>query len=64
MSSKKDSCPATGCGGDVVTSTLGKIGVTRSMMITLALIPFTWDGVVWCGQALQSLWGLVTNAVN
>ena len=31
---------------------------------TLALVPFSWDGVVWVGQALQSLWGLVTNAVN
>jgi hypothetical protein len=34
------------------------------MLITLALVPFSWDGVVWVGQALQSLWGLVTNAVN
>ena len=22
------------------------------------------ESVVWCGQALQSLWGLVTTAVN
>ena len=56
-------CPVTGC-NDVVSRTLCKVGVTRSMMITLALVPFAWDGVVWCGQALQSLWGLVTNAVN
>jgi len=52
------------CGNDVVTSTLGKIGICRSMLITLALVPFAWDGVVWVGQALQSIWGLVTNAVN
>ena len=65
MSTKKtDSCPVMGCGGDVVTKALGKIGVNRSMMITLALVPFAWRGVVWCGQAIQSLWGLVTNAVN
>ena len=63
MSTKKD-CPATGCGNDVVTRGLGKIGVCRSMLITLALVPFAWEGVVWVGQALQSIWGLVTNAVN
>ena len=63
MSTNKNSCDTT-CGSDVVTNTLGKIGVCRSMLITLALVPFAWDGVVWVGQALQSLWGLVTNAVN
>ena len=52
------------CGNDVVTRSLGKIGICRSMLITLALVPFAWDGVVWVGQALQSIWGLVTNAVN
>ena len=62
MSTKKE-CPTT-CGDDVVTKALGKIGVSRSCLITLALVPFAWDGVVWVGQALQSLWGLVTNAVN
>ena len=59
-----DECPATSCGSDVVTRSLGKIGVCRSMLITLALVPFAWEGVVWVGQALQSIWGLVTNAVN
>ena len=49
MSTKKtDSCPVMGCGGDVVTKALGKIGVNRSMMITLALVPFAWRGVVEC----------------
>ena len=59
-----EQCPADKCGSDVVTKALGKIGVCRSMLITLALVPFAWDGVVWVGQALQSVWGLVTNAVN
>ena len=58
----KSNC-GTEC-NDVVTNTLNKVGVCRSMLITLALVPFSWDGVVWVGQALQSLWGLVTNAVN
>ena len=60
--SKVSTC-STGC-DDVVTSTLKKVGICRSMLITLALIPYSWAGVVWVGQALQSLWGLVTNAVN
>ncbi len=64
MANSKGECPATQCGSDVVTKALGKVGICRSMLITLALVPFAWDGVVWCGQALQSLWGLVTNAVN
>ena len=56
-------CPWGGC-DDVVSKTLCRIGVTRSMLWTLALVPFAWNGVVWVGQALQSLWGLVTNAVG
>ena len=52
------------CGTDDVTRALGKVGVCRSMLITLALLPFAWDGVVWCGHAINSLWGLVTNAVG
>ena len=63
MSTKSKDCPAT-CGSDVVTRALTKVGVCRSMLITLALVPFAWDGVVWCGQAINSLWGLVTNAVG
>lgn len=55
---------STECGTDVVTKTLAKVGVCRSMMITLALVPFAWDGVVWCGHAVNSLWGLITSAVN
>ena len=62
MTNKND-CSMTGC-SDVVSKTFCKVGVTRSMMITLALVPFAWDGVVWVGQAIQSLWSLVTNAVG
>ena len=59
-----NNCPATGCGQDCLTKFLGRIGFCRSTLVTLALVPFAWDGVVWVGQALQSVWGLVTNAVN
>ncbi len=61
--STKSNCPVT-CGDDVITRGLSKIGVCRSMLITLALVPFAWEGVVWVGQAIESLWGLVTQAVN
>jgi len=59
----KTECSVTGC-DDVVSHTLCRVGINRSMLITLALVPFAWDGVVWVGQALESLWGLVTSAVN
>jgi len=61
--SKSENCPVS-CSNDVVSKTLGRVGITRSMLITLALVPFAWEGVVWCGQAVESLWGLVTNAVG
>jgi hypothetical protein len=60
MANKEVCCSSS----DVVSTTLGRIGVSRSMLITLALIPFAWDGIVWCGQAVNSLWALVTNAVG
>ena len=63
MANTKD-CPVVGCGNDVVTNTLRKVGVGRSMMITLALLPFAWNGVVWVADALQSLWTAATSAVG
>ena len=47
------------CGADVVTNALGKVGVCRSMLITLALLPFAWNGVTWVGGAIRELWGLI-----
>ncbi len=64
MSTKKDSCPVVGCGGDAVTNTLCKVGINRSMLITLALLPFAWNGVVWVAEAVQSLWTAATTAVG
>lgn len=55
MANEKSCCE----GSDVVTNALGKIGVNRSMMITLALLPFAWDGVTWLTDAVRSLWDLV-----
>ena len=56
-------CP-TQCGTDIVTKTLTKVGVCRSMLITLALLPYAWNGVVWVADAVQSLWNAATNAVG
>ena len=61
MSTKENCCTSA---NDVVANTLGRVGINRSLLITLALVPFAWEGVVWVGQALESLWGLVTQAVN
>ena len=47
------------CGTDVVTNALGKVGVCRSMLITLALLPFAWNGVTWVGGAVRELWELI-----
>ena len=55
MTNSKESC----CTGDVVSSTLGKVGVNRSMLITLALLPFAWNGVTWVGGAVRELWELI-----
>jgi len=60
----KEKCPVVGCETDVVTKTLRKVGVCRSMMITLALLPFSWNGVVWVADALHSLWTAATSAVG
>ena len=46
-------------GTDVVTNALGKVGVCRSMLITLALVPYAWNGVTWVGGAVRELWGLI-----
>ena len=62
MASTNEKCPYSGC-EDVVSRALCKIGIRRSMLITLALVPFAWDGVVWCATAVESLWSLATNAV-
>jgi len=51
------------CSGanDVVASTLGKVGINRSLLITLALLPFAWEGVNWVAGAVRELWNLVAS---
>jgi len=55
MANEKSCCDSS----DVVTNVLGKVGVNRSMMITLALLPFAWNGVTWLTSAVKSLWDLI-----
>ena len=58
-----DKCCSVGK-DDCITRTLGKVGINRSMLITLALVPFAWDGVMWFGHAVQALWTAATTAVG
>ena len=51
-------CPVTGGGCDCVSKVLCKIGVCRSTLVTLALVPFAWDGVLWFADAGRSLFDL------
>ncbi len=55
--SKSDNC----CQNDMMSNMMCKFGVNRSMLITLALIPFAWDGVTWVAGAVRSLWNLVAS---
>ena len=47
-------------GTDVVTNTIGRVGVNRSMLVTLALLPYAWEGVAWLADAVRSLWDLIS----
>ena len=58
MASKE--CPMGGC-DDVVSKTLCRVGITRSMLVTLALVPFAWEGVNWVAGAVRELWGLIAS---
>jgi len=57
MTNSKESC----CTGDVVSSTLDRVGINRSMLITLALLPFAWEGVNWVAGAVRELWNLIAS---
>lgn len=62
MDKVKNSCPVTG-GCDKLSCLLSKIGITRSLMITLALLPFAWQGVNFVAEALTAAWHILTTAV-
>ncbi len=58
------SCPVTGGGCDKVSCLLSKVGVNRSLLITLTLIPFAWKGVALCASGIASVWHVLTDAVG
>lgn len=60
MSKTTGDCPVAGCGKDVVGNWLGKVGINRSLLVTLALVPFAWDGVLWFRDAVATIWDSVT----
>ena len=64
MANSDKCCGSLGEGNDVVTRNLSKVGISRCMLITLALLPYSWSGVVWVGHALQDLWHAATTAVG
>ena len=53
----KENC----CASDIVDTTLHRVGITRSLLITLALLPFAWDGVNWVAGACRELWNLIAS---
>ena len=53
-------CPVTGCGQDFLTRTLNRVHVLRSLLVTLALVPFAWDGVLSFRDAFQWVWDSVS----
>ncbi len=53
-------CPVTGCGRDFLTRALNRVHVSRSLLVTLALVPFAWDGVLWFRDAFQWVWDSVS----
>ena len=50
-------CPVSG-GCDFVSKALCRVGIKRSLLVTLALVPFAWDGVLWVADAIRSLFDL------
>jgi len=60
MSKNTGDCPVNGCGKDILGKWLGKIGINRSMLVTLALVPFAWEGVLWFRDAIATVWDAVT----
>ena len=50
-------CPVSG-GCDCVSKALCRVCIKRSMLVTLALVPFAWDGVLWVADAISSLYDL------
>ena len=59
MAKNPNECPVTG-GCDCVSRVLCRCGINRSLLITLALVPYAWNGVLWFADAIRSLFDLAS----
>jgi hypothetical protein len=50
--------------GDFLSNFLGRLGVNRSLLWTLTLLPFAWGGVVWAADAVRDIWTTVSSSVG
>ena len=59
MSTKTDSscCNQTDC----FSTLLGKVGVNRSLLVTLALVPFSFNGARFIVDFCVSAWNAITS---
>lgn len=64
MSNSKTECPITGGGCDKVSSLLAKVGITRSLLVTLALIPFAWNGAAFVVNAVVGAWSALSAKIS
>ena len=58
------SCPFLSGGCDKVSCLLSKVGISRSLLVTLALLPFAWGGVLLAKNLVVGVWGLLTTGAN
>jgi hypothetical protein len=58
-----EGCPVNG-GCDMVSCWLGKVGVNRSLLITLGLLPFAWNGLALLANGVHGLWKFLTSSVG
>lgn len=63
MSKNPESC-SVGGGCDRLSCLLSKVGVNRSLLITLALLPFAWGGVSLVKDGVVFVWNFVTNTFS
>jgi hypothetical protein len=57
------SCPIVG-GCDKLSCLLCKVGINRSLLVTLALIPFAWEGVALLKNLVVGVWTHIGSALN
>jgi len=64
MSNSKNECPITGGGCDKVSTLLSKVGITRSLLVTLALVPFAWSGASFVVNAVVGAWNAIASKIT